>query len=90
MKKYRAVAQELKTIERSACVNPRVERMLKAAPMIVLFLVLNARSGQASCSFNPSPDPTVDGSSGSLRAAIEGANASGQIAPSRYPPAPTR
>jgi hypothetical protein len=76
MKKYRAVAQELKTIERSAWVNPRVEKMLKAAPMILLFLLLNARSGHATCSFNPSPDPTVDGSPDSLRAAIQAVNAS--------------
>ena len=41
--------------------------------------MLNARSARsATCSFNPTPDPTVDGSPTSLRNAIQAANASGQ------------
>ena len=65
-------------MERAAWWNPRVRRILKAAPLVVMFLLLNARPARSSCSFNPTPDPTADGSSNSLRHAIQSANASGQ------------
>jgi hypothetical protein len=56
-----------------------LRRIVKAAPLVVFFLLLNARSARsATCSFNPAPDPTVDGSPTSLRHAIQAANASGQ------------
>jgi hypothetical protein len=64
--------------ERAAWWNPRVRRILKAAPLVVLFLLLNSRAAHAACSFSPTPDPTADGASNSLRAAIQAANASGQ------------
>jgi hypothetical protein len=78
MNKYERVRQELMAVERAAWWNPRVRRILKAAPLVVLFLLLNSRPARASCSFSPTPDPTADGASNSLRAAIQGANASGQ------------
>ena len=77
MKNCHEVADELLVIERKACWNPWVRRILKAAPLVVMFLLLNSRSARASCSFNPSPDPTADGASNSLRAAIIAANTSG-------------
>ena len=79
MARYRYVEQELGLIRRSGSWNPRVQRILKAAPLVFVFLLLNARSARsATCSFNPTPDPTVDGSPTSLRHAIQMANASGQ------------
>ncbi len=79
MARYRYVEQNLELIRRSGAWNPRIQRILKAAPLVVFFLLLNARSARsASCSFNPTPDPTVDGSPTSLRHAIQAANASGQ------------
>jgi hypothetical protein len=78
MKKYELVRRELMVVERAAWWNPRVRRILKAAPLVVLFLLLNTRGARASCSFNPTPDPTADGAPTSLRAAIQAANASGQ------------
>src|SRR5690348_13994419 len=78
MKKYELVRRELMAVERAAWWNPRVRRILKAAPLVVMFLLLNTRSARASCSFNPTPDPTADGASNSLRTAIQAANASGQ------------
>jgi hypothetical protein len=78
MKNYRAVARELMVIERTAWWNPRVRRILKAAPLVVMFLLLNNRAARAACSFSPTPDPTADGSRNSLRHAIQAANASGQ------------
>ncbi len=79
MARYRYVEQELGLIRRSGSWNPRLRRILKAAPLVVFFLLLNARSARsATCSFNPTPDPTVDGSPTSLRHAIQMANASGQ------------
>ena len=79
MARYRCVEQNLELIRRSGAWNPRIQRILKAAPLVVFFLLLNARSARsASCSFNPAPDPTVDGSPTSLRHAIQAANASGQ------------
>jgi hypothetical protein len=78
MKKYELVKRELMAVERAAWWNPQVRRMLRAAPLVVLFLLLNTRGAHAACSFNPTPDPTVDGSANSLRAAIQAANASGQ------------
>ena len=77
MKKYQVIVRELMVVERAAWSNPRVRRILKAAPLVVLFLLLNNRSARAACSFTPSPDPTVDGSAESLRHAIQTANASG-------------
>jgi hypothetical protein len=71
-------------VARAAWWNPRVRRILKAAPMVVLFLLLNNRSvGAAACILNPSPDQTptartIDGSANSLRAAIQTANKSPQ------------
>src|ERR1700730_12358930 len=65
-------------VERAAWWNPRVRRILKAAPLVVMFLLLNTRAEHAACSFNPTPDPTADGSANSLRHAIQMANASGQ------------
>src|SRR5215472_16213991 len=67
-------------IERAAWWNPRVRRILKAAPLVVMFLLLNTRKAHAACSFSPTPDPTVDNfySGNSLRHAIRLANASGQ------------
>ena len=65
-------------VERAAWWNPRLRRILKAAPLVVMFLLLNSRAARAACSFNPTPDPTADGSSNSLRHAIQMANASGQ------------
>jgi hypothetical protein len=78
MKKYELVKRELIAVERAAWWNPRLRRILKAAPLVVMFLLLNSRMARAACSFSPAPDPTVDGSSNSLRAAIQAANASGQ------------
>jgi hypothetical protein len=78
MKRYQVVARELKVVERMAWCNPRVRRVLKAAPLVVMFLLLNSRAARAACSFSPSPDPTVDGSPNSLRHAIQAANGSGQ------------
>ena len=78
MKNYQAIAHELMVVERAAWWNPRVRRILKAAPLVVMFLLLNTRQARAACSFNPTPDPTADGSANSLRHAIQLANASGQ------------
>jgi hypothetical protein len=78
MKNYQGVAHELMAVERAAWWNPRVRRILKAAPLVVMFLLLNTRQARAACSFNPTPNPTADGSSHSLRHAIEMANARGQ------------
>ncbi|MBV8358348.1 MAG: hypothetical protein JO189_10485, partial [Deltaproteobacteria bacterium] len=78
MKNCHQVAQELMVVERAAWRNPRVRRILKAAPLVVMFLLLNSRTSHAACSFKPAPDPTVDGSPHSLRHAIQMANASGQ------------
>src|SRR5215470_7107959 len=78
MKNCHQVAQELMVVERAAWRNPRVRRILKAAPLVVMFLLLNTRPSHAACSFNPAPDPTVDGSPHSLRHAIQMANASRQ------------
>jgi hypothetical protein len=77
MKQCRGVAQELMVIKLAAWWNPRLRRILKAAPLVVVFFLLNLRSA-GSCDSNPTPDPTVDGSSNSLRQAIQVANASGQ------------
>ena len=55
-----------------------MRRLLAAAPLVVVFALLNARPVRAACSLSASPDPTVDGASGSLRAAIQMANASTQ------------
>src|SRR5215469_16354907 len=76
MKKCQEVTRRLMAVERTAWWNPRLRRILKAAPLVVMFLLLNSRSSQAVCTFNPSPDPTVDGSSNSLRQAIISANKS--------------
>ncbi len=47
--------------------------------LLLAVLLLNARSARsATCSFNPAPDPTIDGAPNSLRSAIQTANASGQ------------
>src|SRR5215467_3453081 len=80
MKNCQHVARELMVVERAACWNPRVRRILKAAPLVVMFLLLHSRTAHAACSFSPSPDPTVDNfnSGNSLRHAIRLANASGQ------------
>ena len=78
MRNYQIVARELMVVERAAWWNPKVRRILKAAPLVVMFLLLNSRSARAACSFNPTPDPTADGSSHSLRRAIQMADASGQ------------
>ena len=78
MKSYHRVAHELTIIHSTARWNPRLRRILKAAPLVVLFLLVNSRAARAHCSFSPSPDPTADGSSNSLRQAIQMANASGQ------------
>jgi hypothetical protein len=78
MKKYQSVTRDLMVVERAACWNPRRRRVLKAAPLLVMFLVLNSRSAPTACSFNPAPDPTIDGAPDSLRSAIIAANASGQ------------
>lgn len=78
MKNYQVVAHELMALERAAWWNPRLRRMVKAAPLVVMFLLLNSRTARAACSFTPTPDPTVDGSANSLRAAVQAANASGQ------------
>ena len=78
MKKCERVSSELMVVERAAWWNPRVRRILKSAPMVVMFLLLSTRGVRAACSLNPSPDPTADGSSNSLRHAIQTANASGQ------------
>ncbi|MGO9061031.1 MAG: choice-of-anchor Q domain-containing protein [Candidatus Binataceae bacterium] len=79
MARYRYVERELGLIRRSGAWNPRVQRILKAAPLVFVFLLLNARSARsATCSFNPTPNPTVDGSPTSLRNAIQMANVSGQ------------
>ncbi|HLW72008.1 MAG TPA: choice-of-anchor Q domain-containing protein [Candidatus Binataceae bacterium] len=76
MRKYQQVARQLTAVERTASSDPRLRRLLAAAPMVVLFALLNVRPVRAACTLSPSPDPTVDGSSASLRAAIETANAS--------------
>jgi hypothetical protein len=76
MRKYQVVARQLTVVERMASSDPRMRRLLAAAPLVVLFALLNARPVRAACSLSASPDPTVDGSSGSLRAAIQTANAS--------------
>jgi len=79
MARYRYLEQELAFIRSMGWSNPRLRRIVKAAPLVVVFLVLNARSARSTtCSFNPTPDPTVDGSPASLRHAIQMANASGQ------------
>jgi hypothetical protein len=77
MKKYQEVARELMVVERAAWWNPRVRRILKAAPLVLMFLLLNTRNAHAACSFSPAPS-AVDGSANSLRAAVIAANASGQ------------
>jgi hypothetical protein len=77
--RYWYVERNLELIRRSETWNPRLRRILKAAPLVVFFLLLNARSARsAACSLNPTPDPTVDGSPTSLRHAIQAVNASGQ------------
>jgi hypothetical protein len=76
MKKYENIARELMMVERAGWWNPRVQRILKAAPLVVMFLLLNTRAARA-CSFNPTPD-TADGSANSLRHAIQMANASSE------------
>ena len=68
VKSYQRVARQLVVIERAALWNPRIRRIFKAAPLVVMFLLLNSRMAGAQCSFSPSPDPTTDGSSNSLRA----------------------
>jgi hypothetical protein len=78
MKKSHKVAHELMVVEWAAWWNPRLRRVVKAAPLVVMFLLLNTRAGHAACTYNPSPDPTVDGSANSLRQAIINANASGE------------
>ena len=78
MRKYQNVVRDLMVVERGARWNPRIKCILKAAPLVVMFLLLNTRTSHAACSFNPTPDPTVDGSSNSLRHAIQMANVSGQ------------
>ncbi|MBV8360024.1 MAG: choice-of-anchor D domain-containing protein [Deltaproteobacteria bacterium] len=55
-----------------------MRRILKAAPLVMMFLLLNTRKAHAVCSFSPTPDPTADGSANSLRHAIIAANANGQ------------
>jgi len=77
VKKYQSVARELMVVEQTARWNPRLRSILRAAPLVVMFLLLNSRAARAQCSFSPSPDPTADGSPGSLRQAIQMANASG-------------
>ena len=77
MKKYQVTVRELMVVERAAWSNPRVRRILTAAPLVVLFLLLHSRSARAACSLNASPDPTIDGSANSLRHAIQTANTSG-------------
>ena len=78
MKNYQIVARELRVVEGAAARNPLLQRILRAAPLVVMFLLLNSRPARAGCSFSPSPDPTADGSATSLRSAIIAANASGQ------------
>ncbi len=78
MKKYRGLASTLMVLERTTCQKPRLRQLLNAAPLVVVFLLLNTRAAHASCSFNPTPDPTVDGSPESLRAAMQMANVSGE------------
>ncbi len=78
MKTYQRIAKELTLVRRAAIWNPGLRQLLNAAPLVVMFLLLNTRTVQASCSFNPAPDPTADGSSNSLRHAIQMANASGE------------
>jgi hypothetical protein len=78
MKKLQQVARELMVVEREAWWNPRVRRIVRAAPLVVIYLLLSTRPARALCSFNPAPDPTADGSSNSLRHAIQMANASGR------------
>ena len=78
MKNYQEVARELMVVERAAWWNPRVRRIVKAAPLVVMFLLLNSRTARAACCFSPTPDPTADGSANSLRHAIQSANTSGQ------------
>jgi hypothetical protein len=78
VKNCQRVARELMVVERTAWWNPRVRRILKAAPLVVMFLLLNSRVTHAQCSFSPAPDPTADGSPNSLRQAIQMANASRQ------------
>jgi hypothetical protein len=78
VKNYQIVARELMVVERAAWWNPRVRRVLKAAPLVVMFLLLNTRQARAACSFNPTPDPTADGSANSLRHAIQLANANSE------------
>jgi hypothetical protein len=63
-------------VERAAWWNRRARRILKAAPLVVMFLLLNTRPTRAACSFSPIPDPTVDGSPSSLRHTTRTANAS--------------
>jgi ABC-type uncharacterized transport system permease subunit len=43
MKNYQIVAQELMVIERAAWWNPRLRRIIKGAPLVVMFLLLNTR-----------------------------------------------
>ena len=50
MKKYQVTVRELMVVERAAWSNLRVRRILKAAPLVVLFLLLNNRSARAACS----------------------------------------
>ncbi|MBV8360023.1 MAG: hypothetical protein JO189_19115, partial [Deltaproteobacteria bacterium] len=78
MKNYQVVVRELRVVELAAWWNPRLRRILKAAPLVVMFLLLHSHTAHAACSFSPAPDPTVDGAANSLRHAIQGANASGQ------------
>jgi hypothetical protein len=77
MKNFEIVAQELRSLEQSSWSNLRVRRIIKAAPLVVMFLLLNTRSARAGCSFTPSAG-AKDGASNSLRAAIIAANGSGQ------------
>ena len=78
MKKPQRVIRELMVVEQAAWWSSRVRRVLKAAPLVVMFLLLNTRAARAACSFSPTPDPTADGSANSLRHAIQSANTSGQ------------
>jgi len=51
---------------------------LRTAPLALVYLLLIVRPAARSADFNPSPDPTIDGAAGSLRAAIQSANTNGE------------
>ena len=78
MRNYQIVARELMVVERAAWWNPRVRRILKAAPLVVMFLLLNTPRGARGVQLQSDAGSDRRWLFHSLRHAIQMANASGQ------------